>query len=275
LAQISHTRRASTARAPGTIVIRSHTVARTARPSTATAAPRPTASDAAASPTAPTTGFPWRGLLPGILIDALCPLLVYQLLKQRTSASDTVALSVGALFPAANNIWTIIRKRHLDVVGVLVLVGIVGSLLAVLVGGSPRLLLIRESFISALIGLAFLISLALPRPLLFYVSRQFATGGDPARVAAFNQGWRSPTMRHGMRLMTLVWGVGTLGEFTLRVVLVLTLTVPQVLAISGVLFPAIYGALLAWSFAYGRRMRQRIMDSQTGMSGPRMVKASS
>lgn len=128
-------------------------------------------------------------------------------------------------------------------------------------GGSPKLLLIRESFVSALIGLAFLISLALPRPLLFYISRQFATGGDPARIATFNQGWRLPTMRRGMRLMTLVWGVGTLGEFALRVVLVLTLTIPQVLAISGVLFPCIYGALLAWSFTYGRRLRQRIMAS--------------
>jgi uncharacterized membrane protein YeiH len=254
MAQAYTTRRRAPARAPGTIVIRSHTVAHSARPGTARAV-----ATTPASPTAPSTGFAWRAMLPGILIDALCPLLTYQVLKQHTSASDTVALSVGALFPAAHTLWSLSRKGHLDVVGVLVLVGIGGGLLAVLLGGSPKLLLIRESFISALIGLAFLISLALPRPLLFYISRQFATGNDPVRVASFNQGWRLPITRRGMRLMTLVWGVGTLGEFALRVVLVLTLTIPQVLALSGVLFPAIYGALLAWSFAFGRRLRQRIV----------------
>ncbi len=40
----------------------------------------------------------------------------------------------------------------------------------------------------------------------------------------------------------------------LRVILVLMLTILQVLAVPVVLFPAISVSLMAWSFAYGRKM---------------------
>jgi hypothetical protein len=58
------------------------------------------------------------------------------------------------------------------------------SLIATLPGGSPRLLLIRESFITGIFGLIFLGSLLFPRPLLFQLVK--TTVGDLALVDEFD-----------------------------------------------------------------------------------------
>jgi hypothetical protein len=48
-----------------------------------------------------------------------------------------------------------------------------------------------------------------------------------------------------------------LGEFTLRLVMVQTLSVPQVLAISPIAFNAITVGVIAWTLAYVQRQRRR------------------
>ncbi|XLM21574.1 hypothetical protein MKD33_05940, partial [Chromobacterium piscinae] len=53
----------------------------------------------------------------------------------------------------------------------MVLLGIALSLLAMLLGGGEKMLLLRESLLSGLFGVAFLLSLLLPRPLVFYLAR--------------------------------------------------------------------------------------------------------
>jgi hypothetical protein len=215
------------------------------------ASPAPPASYAGASPNM------LRAMLPSLVIDALCPLLAYQFLKHYTSASDIVALSVGAVFPALNSLQSLVRQRHLDIIGILVLIGIAGSVIPLFFGGSPRFLLIRESFTGAVIGVAFLISLLLPRPLIFYIARQFTGNNQPERAAVFDGTWRAPAIRFGFRLMTLVWGVGTLGEFVLRVIMAVTLPIATVLAAAAVIFPAIYLSMMGWTMLYSRRLRQR------------------
>jgi hypothetical protein len=250
------------------VVIRAPITARTtARTTSRTKAPSsfaPARSPAPAATTSPIGASPGRlrGMLPGLVVDALCPLLAYQFLKHYTSASDVVALGVGALFPALNSLRSLVRQRHLDIIGILVLIGIAGSGIAVLLGGSPRFLLIRESFTGALIGLAFLLSLLLPRPLIFYIARQITSQNEPERAAAFDAAWQhAPAMRFGFRLMTLVWGVGTLGEFVLRVILAFTLPIATVLAVSAVVFPAIYVGLTVWTMLYSQRMRRRLQQA--------------
>jgi hypothetical protein len=57
--------------------------------------------------------------------------------------------------------------------------------------------------------------------------------------------------------MTIVWAIGWMSEFALRVVMVWTLWIPEVLAISPFVFNGITIGLIAWSIAYGRRQRQR------------------
>jgi hypothetical protein len=199
-----------------------------------------------------------RSIVPTLVVDGLCPFLVYVLLRRfAPGVSEITALAAGALFPVTRGILEVWHRRRVDIIGTIVLVGIGVSIIALLVGGTPKVLLIRESFITGALGALALTSFAWPRPLLFYIGRQFSAGDDPAAVEQFNGLWQRPAARRLFRLMTLVWAVGWLSEFALRVVMVQTLSVPQVLAISPLVFNAITVGLIAWTLAYARRQRRR------------------
>ena len=160
-----------------------------------------------------------------------------------------------------NGIVGIVRRRRVDVVAIIVLIGIAVSIVASRMGGDPKLFLIRESFVTGALGLVCLLSLAWPRPLLFYIGRQFSAGDDPAQVEIFNALWQRPGARRVFRLLTIVWGGVSIGEFGLRVLMVRTLSVPQVLAVSPFVFNGITIGLIAWTVAYVKRRRQQRADA--------------
>ena len=198
-----------------------------------------------------------RSVFPSLVIDGLLPFLTYVLLTSYVPhLSQVIALGLSATFPTVYGLVTIVRRRHLDIIGAVVLIGIVVSIVATLVGGDPKLLLICESFVTGALGVVCLTSLVWPRPLMFYIGRQFSVGEDPAKIAGFNALWQYPRARHTFRVMTVVWAIGWIGEFVLRVVMVRRLSIPEVLAISPFVFNGITIGLIAWTIAYARRRRQ-------------------
>lgn len=203
------------------------------------------------------TGFNIRGLLVSIVINAAIPFLLYTLTKKYISSSEVVALSIAALFPIFDSIFGIIRHRQLDLIAVLALLGIVVSLVGVLLGGDPKILLIRESFLTGALGIACFVSLLLPRPLMFYFGRQMMAGRDPVKITQFDAQWQYPYARFVHRLITVVWGIAYVGEFILRVILVYTLPVSVVLLISPFLLGGITVATIVWTFAYVRDATKR------------------
>ena len=142
-------------------------------------------------------------------------------------------------------------------------------MVSIALGGDVKILLIRESFLTGALGIAFFVSLFLPRPLMFYFGRQFSAGDDPAKLAAFNALWAIPGARRVFQRMTVVWCVVYCGEFLLRVVMVYTLPIAVVIVVSPIIFGAIIFATFAWTIAYARRSRQRGEASQAAASGPR------
>jgi hypothetical protein len=156
--------------------------------------------------------------------------------------------------PALSNIVTFVRRRHLDIIGVIVIAGTAAGLLLFLLGGSPRLLLIRESFITGIIGLLFLISMILRRPFSYYIARQFITNNDPARIVNWDRQYEESRYKFGMPMITAVWGSVLVGEAILRTVLAWSLSVARFLEVYNILFICIYAAAMAWSSSYGWRM---------------------
>ncbi len=203
-----------------------------------------------------------RSIVPTLLIDGVCPYLVYVLLKRYIpGTSDVMALGLGALFPITRGILEVWHRRRIDIIGVIVVVGIAVSIIGIGAGGTPRLLLIRESFVTGALGFLAFTSFAWPRPLLFYIGRQSMTGNDPAAVEQFNRLWHQAAGRRTFRIMTLVWAIGWLGEFAIRIGMILTLSVAQVLALSPFIFNGITVGLIAWTLAYARRQRKQALRS--------------
>ena len=149
----------------------------------------------------------------------------------------------------------LIRHRHLDIVGVLVLAGIaVGTVLG-LVSGNARLVLVEGSVPTAVFGLLCLGSLRSHRPLIFRFALEFM-GADTPRGRDFDGLWRYPGFRHAFRLFTVVWGVAYLAEAAARVVIVEMTSTATALTVSKVMPYAVAAALVGWMTAYGRRSRR-------------------
>ncbi len=173
-----------------------------------------------------------KGLLPSLLLNIAIPLALYFLVKRYVTSSEIVALSVASLFPLVDSIFSVVRHRSLDILAIVALLGTGTGIVGALLGGSADLILIRESFFTGALGLACFVSLLLPRPLMFYFGRHFMAGRDPVRLAQFNARWQHPYARFVHRLITIVWGCAFVGEFLIRVLLVVTLPHVLVLAIS-------------------------------------------
>lgn len=190
-----------------------------------------------------------------LLINALAPYLIYMLLKGQVS--DFAALVCSAIPPLLESIWSLVKRRRMDVMAVLVLGGIVLSLLMMLVGGNARLLLVRESLITGLIGLLFLGSLLLPRPLIFYLAREMNGGDRPENSGLWEKRWQHANwFRRGMRLMTLIWGLGTVLEAVVRIWMAETLPIQDFLVVSPFVQYGIIGGMILWNVWYVRRMKQ-------------------
>ncbi len=193
-----------------------------------------------------------------IALNATIPVICYFLVKWFVSPSELNALIFATAFPILKSAYDLTRRREVDPAAVLVLLGIVTGILAVFLGGSPRILLIRESFFTGAFGVACLISLILPRPIMFYFGRFFMAGNDPQKRETFNARWQILSVRRGHKLITLVWGLVYVGEFLFRITLVYSQPVPVVLIVSPFMIGFATIFCIIWTFRYARKMRERI-----------------
>jgi intracellular septation protein A len=201
------------------------------------------------------------------LVNLGGPFLLYQLATGHMS--ETEALMVSAAPPILWSIGQIIWSRKLDALSLLVISGIALSLVATLLGGSPRLLLIRESFITGIFGLIFLGSLLFPKPLLFHLAKTTVTKQGISEETFAGQ-WSIPGFRFTFYLMTVVWGVGLLVEATVKIILAFTIPTGEFLVISPIISYSIYFGLLGWSIWYGnqrRKLGERLAAAAAGNAG--------
>ncbi|MGH9518351.1 MAG: VC0807 family protein, partial [Terriglobales bacterium] len=162
-------------------------------------------------------------------------------------------------FPVGEGLWGLLAEREMDPIGLVVLAGIAVDAGALALGGSPRVLLLRESLFTGAFGIACFISLLLRRPLMFYFGRYFMSGRDPVKRSRFEASWALPEVRHGNRLVTSIWGIVFTGELCLRVLFVYTLEPAVVLIISPLVLGVFTVVTVVWSLAYARRMRLRVL----------------
>ncbi len=198
-----------------------------------------------------------KGLAVSIVINGVFPYIIYTLLTQYTHVPDLVALIATGVPSLINSIIGIIRHRRIDFLAGMVLFGIVVSLILVSLGGSARLYLIRNSFLTGAYGVACVVSLLFPKPIGFYTGRYFIAGNDPQRIEWFNSLWQYAHIRTMIRMQTIFWGVGTILEASVRAYLAFTLPIPQFLAVSPVVNWSIIGAIIVTSGFYMRWWKRK------------------
>ena len=209
----------------------------------------------------PSAGAMMRSLLPNLAVNGALPIVLYQVLRGRGVAT-VPALVAGSVFPLGFTLWSWVRTRHLDLIAGISLFFIVISAVASLVSGSARFTLVKELVFTGVFGLVFFGSLLAARPLMFYMAREFSTGGDAERMRAWDDLWQYPSFRHPMRVMTAMWGTMFVADSLIRVALVFILSTTVFLFASQVLFYAAFALTMFLTIGYGRRSRRRSLAEQ-------------
>jgi hypothetical protein len=195
-----------------------------------------------------------------IAVNFALPFVVYCAAHDRLG--DVNALLAASAPPLLWSILEFARRRRIDAVSLLVLAGIVLSLIAFIGGGGVRLLQLREQLVSAVIGLLFLGSAAIGKPLIYQLARARIRRGADWQDGWFEALRDEPRFRRVMMLMTLGWGVALVAQSAVCGGLVFVMSIKWYLIVSPIIGYSALGAMTAWSFWYSRRriapLRQEI-----------------
>lgn len=190
-----------------------------------------------------------------VIFDIAAPLATYGLLRS-ADVSTVTALLLSGVFPAFRVTTEIIRHRRLEVVGALVLAGIIVGTALGLITHSTRMVLLEGSVPTAIFAVACLGSLWTERPLMYSFALEFI-GPDSARGREMAALWRHEEFRRIWRTITAVWGVGFVLEVALRVVIVYSASTGTALAISKVTPFVWAGVFSAWTAAYTTYLKKK------------------
>lgn len=165
------------------------------------------------------------------------------------------ALIASSVPPILWSLGELIWHRRVDALSMFVLGGIGLSIVAMALGGDERLLLVRESLLTGLIGLAFLVSLLFPKPLVYFLARATVMRQDSENGSEdFQDWWQEPASRSCIRGITAVWGLGFSGEAVIKTWLAWNWEPDRFLAIAPAMGYAVAGAMGLWTFWYVRRL---------------------
>jgi hypothetical protein len=190
-----------------------------------------------------------------VAINFVLPFLIYDL--GRGSLGDVKALMASSAPPIAWSIIEFARERKVDALSILVVGGIVLSLVGFAGGGGVKFLQLRENLVNGVIGLVFLGSAAIGKPLIYELARASMRRTSPDGAAEFEALRDNVHFRRTMTVLTLVWGVGLVALCAAHCVLVFAVSIKQYLLISPPTSYATAGLLIAWSFWYVSRARRR------------------
>lgn len=155
------------------------------------------------------------------VLDLGAPLVLFYVLLG-LGAGEITALAVGAVPPLLGALWTAVRHRRADGFALTVLAVMVLGLLAALVSGDPRDVLVRGALLSLPTGVVMLASLRLRHPVTFQATRALL----PHRAERMDRMWETdPRLRRAYRAITVIWGSVLLAEGGLRVLMAYTLPV--------------------------------------------------
>ncbi|MFK4085300.1 VC0807 family protein [Kribbella sp. NPDC020789] len=195
----------------------------------------------------------WGAVLAPVLIDLVVPLLIFYGLRQ-AGVGVVGATIAGSVIPAVRTVHGVLKGKP-DWMAVFMLVALTIGTIASLAMHSPRMLLAKDGVITAMCGVWLLATVVVGKPLLLAIGRGIAEakrGKGGGEVWA--RRWDSePRFRHGLKLITAVWGVGLVLDAVVRVVIAFTLPLDAVPGVTTVQWIVVFAGLYLFMFWYSRK----------------------
>jgi hypothetical protein len=190
-----------------------------------------------------------------LVFDLGGPLLAYSLLRS-AGMSAVAALVISGVLPALGIGISALADRRLDVIGIVVLAGLLVGTLLGLTSHNARLYLLEGSVPSVVFALGCLLSLRLRRPLIFRLAVELL-GPDTRKGRDVAAAWRYPGFRRAFRMITVAWGIAYLVEAGIRVAIVVT-TSTGIALVCSKLIPYVFAVVLsAWTLVYGEHEKKK------------------
>ena len=174
------------------------------------------------------------------LFDVVAPIALYYG-SRSAGMSVYFALLAGAVVPGITTTVRLIKGGTLDGLAVFVMTTMLIGVGIALIAGSPRFLLAKEAWVTAVGGAWFLVSARGRRPLAFLFARPLLEGRRAFTSESWTSLWeRLPQFRRVWRISSVIWGLGLLVDAGIRIVTAYSLPIDLVPALTGALYPATF-----------------------------------
>jgi hypothetical protein len=169
----------------------------------------------------------------------------------------------GGAVPVARSVHSMLRTGKSDYLAVMMAALFVLSLILVAFTGSPKFVLVKESFGTALAGLWCLGSAWTARPMTFYTARPILTKGQPAALRCWDHlAETSAEFRAIQHRLAIFWGIGLLADAAVRVGIVEHYSVHTAAGLGGAAAVVVIVVLCVLSGPLGGLRLQRLLSSQ-------------
>ena len=194
-----------------------------------------------------------KSIIISILINAILPLITYKILINH------IPSSIAAL-PIIDNIYHIIKEKKIDIFASLIILGFIVGIISMLFSGSQKLLLIRQSYITAVIGILFLISMFFPKPMIYYLAKKFINSQDKYaknNKSTIDEKCKNLHFRFSMKFLTFIWGICFVLEAVCNISLVFILSVSKYMLISPLVSYGFIGCATFITFFYRKKIKSK------------------
>jgi hypothetical protein len=192
-----------------------------------------------------------------VVFEVVVPMALFYGLRA-AGVSQWWSLMAGVLVAAPYVVWTIVRDRRLDLIALVTLSVLVLSVVLGLLSDDPRTLAIREGWTAALggvFGAWMLVTVFVGRPAQLTLGRTIAEVKRGAEgAAAWAARWDTDArFRRGLRINTAAWGAVLLAGAVAHIVLVYTLPIDLISAVTNVVWFGSLACLITWHVWYLRK----------------------
>ncbi|MDF9815497.1 VC0807 family protein [Streptomyces sp. SPB162] len=172
-----------------------------------------------------------------LALDIAVPLGSYYLLHDGFGLGLVPSLMLSSIVPAIRTVAGAARDRSFNgLAGIMLAVNLVGIVLS-FVTGDARLMIVKDSALSSVVGILTVIAAAAGKPLMSAGLKPFMTKGKAANVRAWDrlEAAVDPRFRRAELLFSKIWGLSLLTECVARIVLAFILPVSTMVWLSTVL----------------------------------------
>lgn len=209
-------------------------------------------------PGGPDRGQIFRNIGLSLVVNAAIPFGVYRLTAPHYPAESVIPLLYATVVPAAWLAFNTIRSRAVDAIAIIAICETVATIAVTLLAKNVGWALIARALQGSIVGLVFAFTAMIDKPVMYFISRQFAVGMNPERAAGFEHAYKLDKGRT-FKIATYVWAIGLIVVSLISATLAATLDHATYLLVAPILGIGSNIALVWWTirFSMTRMMRYR------------------